>query len=165
MSNMEEGMMNTILTIEEKLKKQNIILPEIPNESGNYLLAKQVGNLIYISGVTCKFNGKIQYEGKVGEELTLEEGYEAAKFCALNHLAVIKSIIGDLDRVNQVVKLVGYVNCNSDFGNIPKVINGASDLLIELYGERGKHARCAVGVNSLPGKASVETDLIVEINM
>jgi len=156
--------MNTILTIDEKLKQQNIVLPRIPNESGNYVLAKQYGNLIYLSGVTCKFNGEIQFKGKVGEEITLEEGYEAARLCALNNLAVIKSIVGDLNRVNQVIKLVGYVNCNSDFGKIPQVIDGASDLLIDLFGERGKHARCAVGVNTLPGTASVETDLIVEIN-
>ncbi|WP_096203292.1 RidA family protein [Bacillus sp. FJAT-45350] len=149
--------------VEKRIDQLNIKIPELPKQSGNYLLAKQYGNLLYISGVTCKWDGAIPYKGKVGEHISVEEGYEAAKICAINHLAVIKSMTGDLNSVNNIIKLVGYVNCHANFGEIPKVINGASDLLIDVYGERGKHARCAVGVNSLPGTASVETEMIVEL--
>ncbi|MFC0471259.1 RidA family protein [Halalkalibacter kiskunsagensis] len=151
------------MKIEEKISQRELVLPVLPKQSGNYLLAKQVGNLLYISGITSKFNGVVQYKGKVGDSLTVDEGYEAARICALNHLAVIESVVGDFNKVKQVVKLVGYVNCTENFSDIPQVVNGASDLFIDLYGESGKHARCAVGVQSLPGNASVETDLIVEL--
>jgi enamine deaminase RidA (YjgF/YER057c/UK114 family) len=160
---MEALMVEKVRSIEEKLAELHLSLPEVSKQTGNYLLSKQYGNTVYISGVTCKSNGKVQYKGKVGENLSLEDGYEAAKLCALNHLAVIQATFGSLSKVKQVVKLTGYVNCHPDFTDIPKVINGASDLLIELFGDSGKHARCAVGVNSLPGGASVETEIIIEL--
>ncbi|MBU8908242.1 RidA family protein [Desertibacillus haloalkaliphilus] len=153
-----------VTDIEQRLSQLGWILPEPPKQSGNYVLAKKVGNLLYISGVTCKFNGVIKFQGKVGHDITIDEAYEAAKVCALNHLSLIRSVTGDLNKVKNIIKMVGYVNCDPDFADVPKVINGASDLLIELFGEKGKHARCAVGVASLPGLACAETDLIVEID-
>ncbi|WP_054635353.1 RidA family protein [Thalassobacillus sp. C254] len=150
-------------TIENDLKSMGLTLPPLPKRSGNYLPAKQHGKCIYLSGITCKTNGQIEYKGKVGEDVSTEDAYYAARLCTLNHLAVIKSMVGSLEQIKSVIKLVGYVNCRDDYQDVPLVINGASDLLIELFGERGQHARCAVGVSSLPGLAAVETDLIVEV--
>ncbi|MGO4886702.1 RidA family protein [Anaerobacillus sp. MEB173] len=150
--------------IEKKAEQLSLNIPVLPKQSGNYLSAKRVGNILYISGITCKWGGEVQYKGQLGGTLTLEEGYDAAKICALNHLAVIKSEVGDLNKVRNIIKMVGYVSCTPDFEDVPKVVNGASDLLIELFGERGKHARCAVGVAALPGGAAVEADLVVELS-
>jgi enamine deaminase RidA (YjgF/YER057c/UK114 family) len=150
-----------VFSIEEKLTGLGISIPNPPKPAGNYLLLNRVGNVVYISGVTCKFNGQLFYEGQVGKDITVEAGYEAAKITTLNHLAIIKEYLGDLDKIDRIIKVTGYVNCESGFPDIPKVMNGCSDLLIELFGEKGKHARCAVGVSSLPGNAAVESDMVV----
>ncbi|SDH15497.1 Enamine deaminase RidA, house cleaning of reactive enamine intermediates, YjgF/YER057c/UK114 family [Alteribacillus persepolensis] len=149
---------------ETLLAKNNIELPLPPKQSGHYRVTKQVGNLLYVSGITCKWNGETLYQGSVGDTVSLDEGYEAAKVCGLNLLAVLQDALGDLKKVKQVVKLVGYVRCDTSFASLPKVVNGASDLLVEVFGEDGEHTRCAVGVSMLPGQASVECDLIVELH-
>jgi enamine deaminase RidA (YjgF/YER057c/UK114 family) len=117
-----------------------------------------------VSGHGPTRDGAYLFQGKVGAERTVEEGYEAAKLVMLNCLSTLKQELGDLDRVRQVVKLLGMVNCTPDFGDHPRVINGASDLLVALYGERGRHARSAVGMGSLPGGITVEIEMIVEVN-
>lgn len=149
--------------VEEKLKYWGYALPDLPKPSGNYQLFHREGNQLYISGVTCKYNGTLKYKGKVGEVVSLQEAYEATKLCTLNHLTIIKHVLGSLESIESVVKMVGYVNCGPGFAEIPQVINGESDFLVQLLGERGQHARCAVGVASLPGNAAVETDLLVTI--
>ena len=132
----------------------------------NYVSAVQVGSLLFLSGHAPGLlkDGKVQFiQGKVGKDLTTEEGYEAAKQVTLNLLQSIKKTIGDLDKVKRVVKLLGFVNCTEDFPDQPTVINGASDLLVELYGERGRHARSAVGMYQLPFGIAVEIEMIVEV--
>ena len=141
-------------------------LPPIPTPVANYVSAVQVGSLLFLSGHAPGLlkDGKVQFiQGKVGKDLTTEEGYEAAKQVTLNLLQSIKKTIGDLDKVKRVVKLLGFVNCTEDFPDQPTVINGASDLLVELYGERGRHARSAVGMYQLPFGIAVEIEMIVEV--
>jgi enamine deaminase RidA (YjgF/YER057c/UK114 family) len=119
---------------------------------------------LFVGGNTGRLDGKPHaYVGKVGDHVTLEQAYQMARHCALNHLAIIKSALGDLDRVERVVKMIGYVNVASGFNRMPQVINGASDLFIELWGERGEHARAAVGVAALANDAPVETEVIVQV--
>lgn len=150
-----------VFDVEGILNANGLSLPNSPKQSGNYLFVNQVGNVLYLSGITCKFNGEIPYKGKVGKDLTVQEGYEASRICTLNHLRVLKDYLGDFNKIDKIVKIVGYVNCDPTFTQVPDVINGTSDLLVELFGEKGKHARCAVGVASLPGNAAVETDMMV----
>jgi len=140
-----------------------LTLPSPPQPVGAYLLAQQVGELLYLSGTTCYVDGELLYRGRVGAELTVEEGYAAARQTALNLVSVIKATLGDLDRVERVVKLNGYVNSAPDFDRQPAVINGASELLQEVFGERGKHARTSLGVSDLPGHIPVEIELIVQV--
>ncbi|MCJ7569784.1 MAG: RidA family protein, partial [Anaerolineales bacterium] len=135
---------------EAKLKQMGFTLPKPPQPVAAYLPAVQVGDLLFLSGTTCYKDGEFLYTGRVGAELTIEQGYIAARQTALNLLSVIKATLGGLDQVERVVKLNGYVNSAPDFDRQPKVINGASELLEELYGERGKHARTAIGVSDLP---------------
>ena len=151
------------MTVESKLKELGIALPNPPSPVAAYLPAVQVGNLLFLSGTTCYENGKLLYTGRVGVELTLEQGYLAARQAALNLLSVIKVTLGDLDQVERVIKLNGYVNSAQDFDRQPEVINGASELLEKLFGERGRHARTSIGVNSLPANIPVEIEMIVEI--
>ena len=148
------------MKIEEKLKEMGLELPEIPKPMANYVPAARTGNLLFLSG-----HGPMKgtSPGKVGKDLTLEEGYEAAKGTALCLISPIKNTIGDLDKVKRVVKLVGFVNCSEDFTDQPKVVNGASDLFVEVFGDRGKHARAAVGMYQLPGNIPVEIEVIVEV--
>ena len=150
------------MKIEEKIKEMGLKLPEIPKPVANYVPAVRTGNLLFLSGHGPE---KSVPTGKVGKDLTLEEGYEAAKNTALCLLSTIKKSIGDLDKVKRVVKLVGFVNCSEDFKDQPKVVNGASDLFVEVFGERGKHARAAVGMYQLPGGIPVEIEVIVEIEV
>jgi len=124
----------------------------------------QVDNLLFLSGNTCYENGKLLYTGRVGAELTMEQGYLAARQAALNLLSVIKATLGDLDRVERVVKLNGYVNSAPDFDRQPEVINGASELLVKVFGPRGKHARTSIGVSDLPGHIPVEIEMVVQIH-
>jgi enamine deaminase RidA (YjgF/YER057c/UK114 family) len=154
------------MEIEKKLASMGLELPPIPTPVANYVSAVQVGSLLFLSGHAPGLlkDGKVQFiQGKVGKDLTTEEGYEAAKQVTLNLLQSIKKTIGDLDKVKRVVKLLGFVNCTEDFPDQPTVINGASDLLVELYGERGRHARSAVGMYQLPFGIAVEIEMIVEV--
>ncbi len=155
------------MEVEKKLTALGLTLPPIPTPVANYIPAVRTGNLVFISGhgpVTI-VDGKVSYiRGKVGRELTVEQGYEAAKVVTLNILQSLKGVIGDLDKVRRIVKLLGFVNCTEDFPDQPKVINGASDLLVELYGERGRHARSAVGMYQLPFGIAVEIEMVVEVD-
>lgn len=148
--------------IEEKLQSLGLSLPEAPAAKGNYLPFRQSGDLLFLAGALPIENGEIR-TGKVRDAATQQEGYEAARLCALNQLAVIKAALGSLDRVKQVVALTGFVNAEPDFTAIPEVINGASDFLVAVFGDAGRHARAAVGVASLPKGAIVEVQMTVEI--
>ena len=148
---------------EERLKELGIELPEVPKPAAAYLPANTVGNLVYTSGHDCRVNGVLLYEGKVGSDLTVEQGQEAARQTMINCLASLKKEIGDLDRVKQVVKVLGFVNSAPGFVQQPYVINAASDLLEEVFGEKGRHARSAISSNELPFNTSVEIEMIVEI--
>ena len=153
------------MTIEDNIKKLNINLPNAPDPVGSYVATKIVGKFLYISG-QVSINEKGEFiKGKVGKELNLEEGYEAAKRCALNIVSQSKKACGnDLSRIKSCIKLTGYVNSTDDFIEQPKVINGASDLISSVFGEIGKHTRAAVSVNSLPLGVAVEVDAIFELN-
>ena len=151
------------MEIEKKLNELGFEVPPPPTPVANYIASVQVGNILFVGGNTGTVNGKRKYLGKVGEAVTLEQAYEMAQFCALNHLAFIKAALGDLDRVERIVKVTGYVNVAPGFKDMPKVINGESDLYVKLWGERGRHARAAIGVASLGGDAPVETEVIVQV--
>ncbi|RAJ14026.1 RidA family protein [Arenibacter echinorum] len=148
---------------EEKLKELGITLMEASAPVANYVNAVRSGNLIFLSGKgPLQSNGE-NIEGKVGTDLTIEEGYEAARITGINQLSVLKSELGNLNKVVRVVKVLGMVNAGPDFPDHPKVINGYSDLMVAVFGERGKHARAAVGMGSLPGNIAVEIEMIVEV--
>ena len=151
------------MTIETKLSEMGFKLPAPGQPAGNYVPAVSTGNLVFLSGHGPKLDDGSLITGKVGADLTLDEAYVAAQRVALILLASLKAEIGDLDRVSRVVKLLGMVNCTPDFNDQPKVINGASDLLVELYGDKGRHARSAVGMNALPSNIAVEIEMVVEI--
>ena len=151
--------------IEDKLKKLNIILPEPKAPVGAYVATKVVGKLLFVSGqVSIDKNTKL-ITGKIGKDLNLDEGYEAAKRCGLSIVAHVKNACGgDLDRIKTCVKLTGYVNSTDDFKDQPKIINGASDIIAKIFDKKGEHTRAAVSVNSLPLGVAVEVDAIFEIN-
>jgi enamine deaminase RidA (YjgF/YER057c/UK114 family) len=149
--------------IETHLKELGWALPDPPTPVGAYLLSRQTGDLLFLSGTTCYVPGGILYKGRLGAELDVQQGYAAARQTMLNLLGVVKAVLGDLDRVECVVKLNGYVNSTPDFVRQPEVINGASDLLVQLYGERGKHARTSIGVNILPNNIPVEIEMVVQV--
>jgi enamine deaminase RidA (YjgF/YER057c/UK114 family) len=152
--------------VEKKLTELGLSLPPPPTPVANYVPAVRSGNLLFVSGHGPAFvkDGKIEYiRGKLGRDLTVEQGYEAAKQVMLNILQSITGVIGDLDKVRRVVKVLGMVNCTEDFPDQPKVINRASDLLVALYGERGRHARSAVGMQQLPFGIAVEIEMVVEV--
>ena len=151
------------MSTEENLKKLNINLPKAPDPVGAYVASKIVGNLVFISGqLPIDSEGKL-IKGKIGKELNLEQGQQAAKFCALNLLAQLKKIWGSLDKVKGCVKITGYVNSIDSFVDQPKIVNGASDLISQIFGNIGKHTRAAVSVNSLPLGAAVEIEGIFEV--
>jgi|WetSurMetagenome_2_1015567.scaffolds.fasta_scaffold615358_2 enamine deaminase RidA (YjgF/YER057c/UK114 family) len=152
------------MEVEARLAELGLTLPEPPQPVGAYLPAQQVGDLLFLSGTTCYTDGGLLYTGRLGAELTMEQGYAAARQTALNLLSVIKASLGDLDMVERIVKLNGYVNSAPDFDRQPAVINGASDLLEKVYGERGKHARTSIGVSDLPGHIPVEIEMVVQIS-
>lgn len=149
--------------IEKKLAKLGLELPQHPVPVGNYLPAARVGNLVFTSGQTARIDGERRYVGVVGQEVSQADAYLSARDATLNCLACVKQAVGSLDRVKRVVKVVGFVNAGRDFATQPAAINGASDLLEELFGEAGRHARSAVGLSSLPSNVSVEVELIVEV--
>jgi len=144
------------------LKELGYSLPEPPKPVASYVPSVRVGKLLFVSGVLPLVNDRPLYTGKLGREVTLEQGYEAAKVAALNALSIIKSSLGSLEKVRRVVRLVGYVASAEGFNEQPKVVNGASDLLIQVFGEKGKHSRVAVGVMELPRGAPVEIEMIVQ---
>lgn len=151
------------MEIEQKLQALGLKLPHPPVPAANYIGSVRVGNLLFVGGNIGRIDGQLKYAGKVGDAVTLEQAYEAARNCALNHLAIIKAAVGDLDKVERIVKVLGYVNVAPGFHDMPKVVNGESDLLVQLWGERGQHARAAVGVASLSREAPVETEIIVQL--
>jgi enamine deaminase RidA (YjgF/YER057c/UK114 family) len=149
--------------IEEKLNSLGIILPNPPTPAGSYIPIIKSGNLLYISGQIPMENGKIIFTGKVSDD-NLEIAQKSAKMCAVNILSQIRREVGNLDRVSKVIKLSGFVNSVPEFTQHPKVINAASDLIFEIFGEIGRHSRIAVGVNSLPLNSMTEIDAIIEIS-
>lgn len=149
--------------VEGKLEKLGLTLPTTPTPVANYVPAVRVGNLLFVAGQGPSHDGKILYQGRVGGDLSIEEGYEAARACALNILSIVKREIGSLENVRRIVRMSGFVNSADDFVEQPKVVNGASDLMVELFGENGKHARMAIGVNVLPFNIAVEVAAIVEV--
>ena len=151
------------MQIEAKIKELGINLPKAAKPVASYVPFRRVGNLIYISGQDCRVNGKLKYEGKVGRDVTEKEAYEAARITAINLLAILKSAIGNLDKVVKIVNLHGYVNSADGFVRQPMVIDGASDLLIKVFGEKGKHSRCALSANELPFSTPVEVEMVVEV--
>ena len=152
------------MSADKKLKENNIVLPEAPAPVGSYVASKIVGKLLYISGqISMDSNGEL-IKGKLGKDLNTEEGYKAAERCALSILAQAKKILsGDLDKIKSCIKIVGFVNSTDDFIEQPKVINGASDMLVKILEDKGMHTRAAVSVNSLPLGVAVEIDAIFEI--
>jgi enamine deaminase RidA (YjgF/YER057c/UK114 family) len=148
--------------IEARLAELGVVLPVLPSPGGNYVPAKTVGRMVYLSGViSIGTDGVIT--GTVGAGRTIEQGYAAARACSLTHLAVLKRHLGSLDAVNGIVGVNGYVNAIAGFADSPAVINGASDLLVEVFGEAGRHVRAAIGVSALPRNALVEVQMTVEI--
>ncbi len=150
--------------IDARLAELGLELPEAASPAANYVPYVVSGNLIFLSGQITMWNGELKYVGTIGGDLGLDDGYQAARICALNLLTQAKAACdGDLDRIRRVVKLGGFVNCTPDFTDQPKVINGASDLMVEVLGEAGRHARFAVGAPSLPLGIAVEVDGVFEV--
>lgn len=149
--------------IEAKLKELGIELPEVSPPAANYVNAVRTGNLVFMAGKGPKKSDGTYITGKVGEDLSIEEGYQAARQTAIVQLSALKAEIGDLNKVKRVVKVLGMVNATSDFTNHPEVINGFSDLIVEVFGDKGKHARAAVGMASLPRNIACEVEFIVEV--
>jgi enamine deaminase RidA (YjgF/YER057c/UK114 family) len=149
---------------EEKLKELGIELPQAPSPLGSYIPLVKTGNLIFLSGILPLVQGKLFRQGRVGETITIDEAREDAKRATVNALAVLKSNIGSLDNVKRCIKITGYIASASDFTEQPKVLNEASDLLFEIFGETGRHARAAVGVNVLPLNSPVEIEFIFEVS-
>lgn len=148
---------------EARLKEKGIVLITPSKPVANYVNAVRVGNLLYLAGKGPTKPDGTNITGKVGRDLTLEQGYEAARLTAINHLSVLKAELGDLNKVKRIVKVLGMVNCTEDFKDQPKVVNGYSDLMVEIFGDKGKHARSAVGMYALPSGIAVEVEVIVEI--
>jgi len=150
--------------IDQRLAELKIELPNAAAPMANYVPGVRSGNLLFLAGQVCSWNGERRFVGKLGAELSLEDGKQAARLCALNLLAQAKRVLnGDLDRIVRVVRLGGFVNAVPGFIDQPQVVNGASDVMVEIFGEIGRHARTAVGVGSLPGGAAVEVDAILEV--
>lgn len=148
---------------EQKLKEKGIVLPTPSSPIANYVNVVRSGNLLFLAGKGPTRADGTQVTGKVGKDVTIAQGYEAAQIVALNHLAVLKAELGNLNKVKRIVKVLGMVNCESNFTEHPKVINGYSDFMVEIFGEKGKHARSAVGMGSLPNNIAVEIEVIVEV--
>lgn len=151
------------MSAEEKLAELGLTLPEPPQPAGAYVRAKRSGDLIFVAGQLPMAGGEVKYRGKVGGDRSLEEGYEAAKLCALNALSVLKAEAGSLEKIAQLVRVEGFVCSAEGFTDQPKAINGASELFAEVLGERGTHARIAIGVSELPLGAAVELSVIAEV--
>lgn len=149
--------------IEEKIKELGFEVPEAAKPLAAYIPAKRIGNLVMTSGQVPLVDGKLKYAGKIGVDVSEEEGQKAAEICALNCLAAIKGVIGNLDKIDEVVKLTVFVNSQDGYSAQPKIANGASELIGKIFGEKGLHARSAVGVSGLPINAPVEIEMIVKV--
>jgi enamine deaminase RidA (YjgF/YER057c/UK114 family) len=148
---------------EARLAELGLQLPSPPAAAGNYVATVRTGNLLFCAGTICLVNGQMTHTGQVGREQTVETAYRAAEVCAVNALANIKAATGSLDRVARIVFVSGFVNAVDGFADSPAVINGASDLLVRVFGEAGKHARAAVAVNGLPRNSTTEIQMVVEL--
>lgn len=148
---------------EAKLEALKITLPNPPQPVANYVNGVQTGNLIFLAGKGPRYANGIEITGKLGQDVSIEKGYEGARLTAINQLAVLKTMLGNLNRVKRIVKVLGLVNSDPSFIDQPKVINGFSDLMVEVFGEKGKHARAAIGVATLPRGQAVEIELVVEV--
>lgn len=151
------------MSYDEKLVELGFTLPAPPKPVATYVPAVRVGDLLFLSGVLPSRDGQLLMTGKLGEALSVEQGMEAAKISVLNALAIVKSEVGSLDRVKRIVKMVGHIASAPGFTSQPEVLNGASDLLVALFGDNGRHARVAVGAAELPRHAPVEIELIVQV--
>ncbi|WP_312038057.1 MULTISPECIES: RidA family protein [Pelotomaculum] len=149
-----------ILSYEEKLSDMGVNIPAVPKPVAAYIPAVRAGSCVYTSGQLPLVDGKLMFSGKIDRDLSMEEGCRAARLCVINCLAAIKSVLGTLDNIERIVKVTGFVNSISGFTGQPQVINGASDFLIEVFGEKGQHARAAVGVSELPLDSAVEIEMI-----
>lgn len=151
-------------TFETNIKQLGIIIPDVSAPLANYVPYKVSDNILYISGQGPVSESKLVYKGKVGEDISIDDGIKAAELCCINIIAALKkSVNGDWNRLDSFLKLGGFVNCNNNFYDQPKIINGASDLLVKIFGDQGRHARFAVGSNALPMNISVEIDAIIKI--
>ncbi len=151
------------MSVEDKLEELGYALPVPPTPKAVYVTAVEVEGMLYTAGTSCCEDGQVKYQGKLGSDLTIEQGREAARCTMLNLLSVVKQHIGDLDRIERVVKVLGFVASAPGFNNQPEVVNGASELLVGVLGERGRHARSAVGVNELPMNVCVAIEMIVRV--
>ncbi len=147
---------------EQRIKELGITLPEASAPVANYVPTLRVGKLLFVSGALPRSGGEMLYKGKVGRELTVEQGYEAARLAALSCLAAIRQALGTLNKVRRIVRVTGYVASAEGFNDQPKVVNGASDVLVEIFGDAGRHTRVAIGVYELPLGAPVEVEMIVQ---
>jgi len=154
---------NASMSIETRLKERGIVLPTAPKPVANYVPAVRAGELLFTSGVLPMSEGRLAFEGKLGKDLTVEQGQEAARLALLNALAVVKQEAGSLDRVVRIVRLTGHVASAPGFVQQPTVLNGASDLLVGLFGELGRHTRAALGAAELPLNSPIELELIVQV--
>ncbi len=148
---------------EARLKELNIELPKAPNPVANYVNGVQTGNLIFLAGKGPRYANGVEITGKLGVDISIEKGYEGARLTAINQIAVLKEMLGDLKKVKRIVKVLALVNCHPDFIEQPKVMNGFSDLMVAVFGDRGIHARAAIGVASLPRAQAVEVECVVEV--
>lgn len=151
------------MLVEKRIEELGIKLPTAPTPIASYVPIKVIDKILYISGQGPIINGKQMYTGKIGSEYTKEEGYEAARLCGFNLIAQLKQALGNLDNIKQVIHIKGYVASTNDFYNQPFVINGVSDLMVEVFGEKGKHTRCALGTSVLPTNIPVEVEMMVEV--
>ncbi len=151
------------MSIEQRLKDLDITLPPVPSPAANYVPWVVSGQHVYMAGQTPKEGTQLKYAGRVGMELTVEQGYQATRLCGLRLLSALQDAVGDLDQVKRIVKLTVFVNSEAGFKDHPQVANGVSDLICDVFGEAGVHVRAAVGCVSLPGNAAVEVEMIAEI--
>jgi len=151
-------------SVDEKCKSLGLVVPKSPEPKGNYIPVTRVGNILYLCGhIPQQENGEL-IKGKLGEDFSIEQGYESARTCAINILGTLQRELGTLDRVKRILKVVGFVNCTGNFVDTPAVINGASDLFAQVFGDSGRHARSAIGSNALPLNIATEIECIVEVN-
>ena len=151
------------MKIEEKIKELGLTLPAFPKPVGNYITATISNNIVFTSGIIPLENGKLNYKGRFTSNFSIEEGQSITRLCILNALSAVKSAILDLDKVEKIIKLSGFIRSDKDFLDQSKVLNGASDLLVQIFGEKGRHCRSAIGVSELPLGSPIELELILEI--